>query len=94
MAWLMLAGALACFAMAVGLPVPTPVVLLLLLAALALLVLGTARLLSARLAAATRPDAQMMDAAEMQRLREQIAARRAAEPQGEDDEAPRPPTAH
>ena len=85
MAWLMLAGALACFVMAMVLNVGgTPLVLLLLLAALALLVLGTTRLLRDRLESVTRADAQMIDPAEMKRLREQIAARREAA----DDKAP------
>lgn len=77
MAWLMLAGALACFLMAMMLNVGgTPLVLLLLAGALALLVLGTTRLLRDRLESVTRADSQMIDAAEMQRLRERIAARR------------------
>lgn len=79
MAWLMLLAALACFALAIVLPVGTGLVLLLLLAALALLLLGTTRLLRDRLDAVSRAQARMLDEAEVQRLREQLAARRDAE---------------
>lgn len=79
MAWMMLAAALACFAMAMLLPVGTPLVLLLLLAAL-LLLLGTTGLLRDRLATVPRAAARMLDEAEMQRLREQIAAQRPTDP--------------
>jgi hypothetical protein len=81
MAWLMLAGALACFVLAIVLPVGTPVVLLLLVGALVLLVAGTLRLLADRLASVSRPSAQMLDAAELQRLREAAEARRQASEQ-------------
>lgn len=82
MAWLMLAAALACFAMAMLLPVGTPLVLLLLLVALLLLLLGTTGLLRDRLASVPRAAARMLDEAEMQRLREQIAAQRPTDPDG------------
>ncbi len=75
MAWLMFAGALACFALAILLPVGTPLVLLQLLAALVLLVSGTSHLLHQRLLGVSRSHAQMLDAPEMQRLCEQIATR-------------------
>lgn len=75
MAWLMFAGAIACFALAIALPLNTPLVLLLLAAALALLVAATTRLLADRIATVSRSAAQMLDAAEMQRLRERIATR-------------------
>jgi O-antigen ligase len=78
MAWLMLLAALACFALAIVLPVGTGVVLLVLLAALGLLLAGTTRLLRDRLDAVSRSQARMLDEAEVQRLREQIAARQDA----------------
>jgi O-antigen ligase len=81
MAWLILLGALACFAMAVLLPVGTAVVLLLLLAALALLLLGTTRLLRDRVDAAKRSQSRMLDDAEIQRVREALEARRQASEQ-------------
>ena len=74
MAWLMFAAALACFAMAIALPLNTALVLLLLVAALVLLVAGATRRLSDRGGARPRSAAQMLDGAEMQRLRESAAA--------------------
>lgn len=75
MAWLMLLGALACFAMAILLPVGSAIVLLLLLAALALFVFGATRFLSDRLSSVSRAPSGMLDAAEMARIRETLAAR-------------------
>lgn len=85
MAWLMLLGALACFAMAILLPVGSAMVLLLLLTALALFVFGATRFLSDRLNSVIRPPSGMLDAAEMARIREHIAARQ-TEPSEKDDE--------
>jgi O-antigen ligase len=84
MAWLMLIAALACFALAILLPVGTGLVLLLLLAALGLLLLGTTRVLQDRIDVARRSQSRMLDEAEVQRLREQVAAKQA------DDAATRP----
>jgi hypothetical protein len=81
MAWLMLAGALACFVLAIVLNLGTPVVLLLLAAALVLLLLGASRLIAERIASGSRAAAQMLDPAELQRLREQAEARRQASEQ-------------
>lgn len=75
MAWLMLFGALACFAMAILLPVGSAMVLLLLLSALALFLFGATRFLSDRLNSVSRAPSAMLDAAEMARIRERIAAR-------------------
>lgn len=87
MAWLMLAAAAACMVLAGLLSAGTPAVLLLLLAALLLLLQGTLRLLGERQAALARTGAQMLDPAELGRLREQIEARRGAATHA--DETPR-----
>lgn len=81
MAWLFLLGAVACFVLAVSLNMGTAFVLFLLLAALVLLIAGTSALLQARLSASVRPESQMIDPAEMRRLREQAEARRQAPPE-------------
>ena len=81
MAWLLLFGALVCFVLAISLNMGTGMVLFLLLAALVLLVAGTSALLQARLSASVRPETQMIDPAEMRRLREQAEARRQAPPE-------------
>lgn len=81
MAWLMLLAAVACFVLAVVLPVGTGVVLLLLASALVLLLAGTSRLLRDRLSATAQSQARMLDDAELQRLREQVEARRQASEQ-------------
>lgn len=77
MAWLMLAGALACFVLAILLRLGTPAVLLLLGAALVLLLLATSRRIAGRIASGSRAAAPMLDPAELRRLREQADARRA-----------------
>ena len=81
MAWLFLLGALVCFVLPISLHLGPGIVLFLLLAALVLLVAGTSALLQARLSASVRPETQMIDPAEMRRLREQAEARRQAPPE-------------
>ena len=81
MAWLFLLGAVVCFVLAVSLNMGTAFVLFLLLAALVLLIAGTSALLQARLSASVRPESQMIEPAEMRRLREQAEARRQAPPE-------------
>lgn len=76
MAWLLAAAAALCFVLAVTLQVGTPVVMLLLLLALGLLGGSAVALLRSRMAAQARDETQMIDAAELRRLREQAEARR------------------
>lgn len=79
MPWIFFALAVACFGLAIMANLPFLLIVILLLAALGFIFAGVMNILSARMESSRRDDSKIISPEELRMMREQAAARKAAE---------------